>query len=276
MSDNADQIAFWNGQAGATWAALADRLDRQIEAVGEAALAALGPTPGERILDVGCGCGATSIALARRVVPGGEVVGVDVSEPMLAVARRRGAGVPGLSFQEGDASAMAFGSPFDAIFSRFGVMFFARPVEAFAHLRQGLKPDGRMAFVCWQGLERNDWMRRPLEAALPHLPPPAPPDPQAPGPFALADPDRLGAILRQAGFRSIRLVAWEGELGAQPLGEAVELSLRLGPLGRALQENPDRHEAVARAVSAALAAEADAMGWVRPRAAAWIVTARAS
>ncbi|HWA62483.1 MAG TPA: methyltransferase domain-containing protein, partial [Caulobacteraceae bacterium] len=194
---NAGQAAYWNTLAGATWVAMQDKLDRQIAGVGAATIAVLDPRPGEKILDVGCGCGASSLELARAVGATGEVLGLDISAPMLEVARRRAAeaGLAQARFQVGDAQVWPFEpGTYDALFSRFGVMFFADPTAAFSNLRRALKPDGRMTFLCWRTVADNPIMTVPGAAAaklFPAEPPASPPDPNAPGPFAFADGERL-------------------------------------------------------------------------------------
>ncbi|MFM8411336.1 MAG: class I SAM-dependent methyltransferase, partial [Alphaproteobacteria bacterium] len=152
---NAEQIDYWNDMAGPKWVALQESLDRQIGPLGAAAMAAADLQPGERVLDVGCGCGATSIELARRVAPGGAVLGVDVSTVMLEAARAAAgrAGAEGLEFANADAqTAPLTPAGFDVVFSRFGVMFFADPTAAFANLRRALRPGGRLAVVCWHAI----------------------------------------------------------------------------------------------------------------------------
>ena len=149
---NAAQVAYWNDAAGQTWAEMQEALDRQLAPLGRAAMAALAPTPGERLLDIGCGAGQTTLELAAAVAPGGEVLGLDISRPLLEVARARPA-VPGVRFLEGDAQTHAFEpAGFDGAFSRFGVMFFADPPAAFANIRRALKPGGRAAI---QGITIN-------------------------------------------------------------------------------------------------------------------------
>ncbi|MGL4543820.1 MAG: class I SAM-dependent methyltransferase, partial [Polymorphobacter sp.] len=238
---NAEQIDYWNAKAGETWARFQEQLDRQIAPLGAAGIRALAPQPGERILDIGCGCGATTLALAAEVAPGGSVLGLDISQPMLDVARRRAAGVANVAFREADAQTDDFGrGGFDAIFSRFGVMFFADPQAAFANIATKLAPGGRLTFVCWRPLVENDWMRVPLAAALPLLPPLPPPDPLAPGPFAFADPDRVRALLTGAGWHSVNVEPWDADIGSGDLDATVDLTFRVGPLGMALREFPDR------------------------------------
>jgi SAM-dependent methyltransferase len=272
---NAAQIAHWNEVVSGTWIALQDKLDRQIGPLGSHALEALAPRPGEAILDIGCSCGATMLDLAAHVGADGRVVGLDVSEPMLAVGRQRAneAGAANIAFRAADAQTYPFEeAAFDAAFSRFGVMFFADPTAAFANIRKSLKPGGRLAFVCWRGLMENVWMKAPLDAAL-HLFDPLPPtDPHAPGPFALADPERIRAILTGAGFAAVSVTPHDQPIGGGTLDEAVRLSLKVGPLAALLREHPQHQDAAAEAVRRALAAYDGPDGVCLPSA-TWIVTA---
>ncbi len=277
-SDNAAQIDYWNATAGQTWARFQEQLDRQIEPLGLEAMRALDPAPGERILDVGCGCGQTSLELATRVTATGAVFGADISLPMLEVARARpvpnGAATP--DFRQVDAQSGELGEgAFDAVFSRFGVMFFSDPVAAFSNLRKALKPDGRMAFVCWRPFQENLWMRAPMEAAQPFLPPSPPMDPTAPGPFAFADADRVRKVLADAGFSDVTLHAFNTSIGGSSLDQTVDLAFRVGPLGAILREQPELAPTVDGAVRSALAPYETPSGVLMP-AAVWIVQARAS
>jgi SAM-dependent methyltransferase len=162
---------------------------------------------------------------------------------------------------------------FDAAFSRFGVMFFNDSVGAFANIRVSLKPGGRLAFVCWRALAENPWMQAPLQAALPLLPPVAPPDPTAPGPFAFADASRVRSILSQAGFVSVTISPFDTLIGGEDVEQALRLALRLGPLGRALREHPALEDDVAVAVRDTLSKYVTPSGVLMP-AAVWIVLAR--
>jgi SAM-dependent methyltransferase len=274
-SPNEQQIAFWNEAGGTLWAAEHERLDRQIRALGAEGLKVLAAAPGEKVLDIGCGTGRTSLAIAEAVGASGHVVGVDVSRPMLAVAEAAGARVPQLRFIAGDAQTFPFDEGgFDAVFSRFGVMFFADPVAAFANIRRALKPGGRLVFVCWQPLALNDWMRLPLEAALPLLPPLPPPDPLAPGPFAFADGERVRGILEAAGFSAIALAPHAQPIGGNSLAETLDLTMKVGPLGAILREAPALAPGVTAAVEAALVPHVrDGGVWLQ--GAVWIVSARA-
>ncbi len=210
---NADQIEYWNGPEGQHWADHEARFDAMLVPFLEPVLGAAAVGAGDRVLDVGCGNGALSRGAAAR---GATVTGVDISAPMLARARER-ASAEGLSidFVEADAQVHAFAEPFDAVVSRFGVMFFADPAAAFATIARGLRPGGRLAFVCWQGQHLNEWVAVPALAMLPIVGPPDLPPPDAPGPFAFADPDRVAGILEGAGFTDVAV-------------DAVSLPLLLG------------------------------------------------
>jgi len=277
-ADNAAQIDYWNATAGQTWARFQEQLDRQIEPLGLEAMRSLAPAPGERIIDVGCGCGQTSLELAARVTATGAVSGADISVPMLEVARARlvpdGAATP--DFRQVDAQTGDLGEgSFDAVFSRFGVMFFSDPVAAFSNLRKALKPEGRLAFVCWRPFQENLWMRAPMEAAQPFLPPSPPVDPTAPGPFAFADSNRVRTILADAGFADVTFHAFNTSIGGSNLDQTVDLAFRVGPLGAVLREQPDLAPTVAGAVRSALAPYETPSGVLMP-AAVWIVQARAN
>jgi SAM-dependent methyltransferase len=274
---NAEQAAYWNDAAGRTWAEVQEALDRQLGPLGRATIAALAVMPGERILDVGCGSGQTSLELARLVQPNGAVLGVDLSAPLLEVARRRASGVGSLSFAQGDAQIFPFApESFDAAFSRFGVMFFADPVAAFINIRRALKPGGRLAFACWRTADENPTFTLPMQAAAPYLPPiPPAAEPEAPGPFAFARQERVRGILAAAGFEAVKIAPHDEAVGSGNLETAVALSLRIGMLGRFLNDNPSLREVAAQPVQAALAAH-DGPEGIKLDAAIWIVTARSS
>ena len=274
-SPNASQIAYWNEQGGKTWAELNDLLDREIHGVGMQAIEALAPAAGERLLDVGCGGGQTTVALAARVGASGAVTGVDISRPMLELARKRADRLPNVRFVEADAQVRDFGEgAFDAIFSRFGVMFFADPTAAFANLRRALRAGGRLVFACWRTPGENPFMTGPAMAASALLPAPAgpPPDPTAPGPFAFADAERVRGILQGAGFEPVALEKLDLQLGGVSLQDALTLALRVGPLGARLRENPELAPRVRESVREVLAANLkDGQVWMP--GAVWIVTA---
>jgi len=271
---NAAQAAYWNETVGPSWVALQDALDGQLRPLGLKAMEVLAPKPGERLIDVGCGCGDTSLELARRVGDAGAVLGADISAPMLAVARRRAeaAGLAWARFAQADSQVEAF-EPADGVFSRFGVMFFADPTAAFANLYKALKPGGRVAFVCWRPLAQNPWMTVPMAAVAPLLPeplPPAPPD--APGPFAFADRDRLRGILAGAGFTDIAIEASDQKIGQGDVEAATLIALNAGPVAAAARTYPDLKHRIQAAVRVALAPYETPDG-VRLDSSVWIVRA---
>lgn len=267
MPGNVDQIALWNGPSGETWVAMQERLDRQLFPLGRVAMDALAVRPGERVVDIGCGSGQTTIELAARVGSAGRVVGVDISEPLLALARRR---APDLAFVAADAQRHRF-EPADAAFSRFGVMFFTDPVAAFTNLASAVR---RLAFVCWRRAEENPMMTVPIAAAVAAgLPAPESPPPDAPGPFAFADRDRVAQILAAAGFDEIEIVAHDEPIGGSDLDASVDLAFHVGPLARQLREHPALRASVTDAVRAAIASYVTD-GLVAMPSATWIVTAR--
>ena len=275
---NADQIEYWGGEAGDKWADGQEKLDDMLEPYGLAVMDAVDVGMGERIIDVGCGCGATSLALSQRVSLLGSVFGVDVSGPMLHRAGERAAevGATNVGFAMADASTYPFEPAMaDLVFSRFGVMFFRNPVEAFANLHGALKPGGRLGFVCWRSLDRNSWIHVPRDAALKHLPAPEPAEPDEPGPFAFADADRVNSILRAAGFSGIVMERYDVKVRNKgTLDEVVEFVTTLGPTSRLLEdaEGEARDAAIAE-VREALRSHHDGEA-VHLDAATWIVTAK--
>ena len=240
---NADQVAYWNAEVGQRWAKFQDEIDAMFLPLTQAALDRAAARPGENVVDIGCGCGATVIELARRVGPRGSVLGVDVSAVMLARAAARIAGLHPARLVEADASSHPFAGTANLVFSRFGVMFFDDPVEAFANIRQALTPGGRLVMAVWRRLAENPWAAVPLAAALPHLPPQPPPDPHAPGPFAFADSARVRSILSEAGFSEIEIDPHDTMIRLGGSGEAAEAaarSLEIGPVARAVRDADQR------------------------------------
>jgi SAM-dependent methyltransferase len=277
-ADNSEQIAEWNGTLGERWVAMRQEIDRFVVPFGNAALKAAAPQPGERAIDIGCGCGDTAIEIARMVGAAGAVLGIDVSRPMLAVARSRGAlaNCAHLAFRDGDASEAALPANTDLLFSRFGVMFFSQPSPAFSHLRNSLRAGGRCVFVCWRAPRDNPWAMTPLSAARAAMDvTPAPTDPDAPGPFAFADEQRLRAILSGAGFGDIDVRRFDAaiSLGATPRS-AAESVVQVGPVSRLVREVGAEHlPIIVDAVERALAPLAAPTGHVSLSGSTWIVSA---
>lgn len=277
---NAEQIEYWNRVAAPRWTRFQEQLDAQLAPLGELALDRARLGGGERVLDVGCGTGQTTLALAGRVGPAGSVTGVDIATEMLEVAahRARVAGLENVRFENADAQTHPFeAGGFDRAYSRFGVMFFADPPAAFANLARALAPGGRLSFVCWRALAKNPWMALPVAALSPHVELPPPPAPGAPGPFAFADPDHVRGILEAAGFRDASLEPVEQPLaigGGGSLDDSVAFLLQLGPAAAALREaGAHVPPAVSEAVRHVLAPFATPAGVIMDSA-AWLVTAR--
>jgi len=277
-SGNAGQIAYWNGPIGKIWANEQEKRDRDHVPFTEAGLALGAPKPGERVLDVGCGSGTTTLLLAQRVAPGGEAVGIDISGPMLALARRRAAErqIP-VRFIEADVTDHAFApETFDLVFSQFGVMFFADPVRSLRNIRQAVKGKGRLAFVCWRGPFENPWSAVPESAARPFLPPAAPSSPDAPGRYSFANPDRVKSVLLQAGFHDVGIEKFDTRihLGSTP-EEAASSSIDAGPLLRTLADVDEATRAKVRAAVTERLAREQGPDGVFLTAGAWLVRASA-
>ncbi|MAB15163.1 methyltransferase domain-containing protein [Parvibaculum sp.] len=282
---NDDQIKYWNGRSGEKWVANQARMDRVLAPYSQAVIETLAPEKGERAIDIGCGCGVTTRAIAERTGKEGLALGVDVSRPMIEHARALAAAENNpAEFLLADASSHIFDGPgFDMLASRFGVMFFADPDAAFAHLHGTMKPGGRLAFVCWRPLTENSWFHVPLFAALEHVEAPEPPAPGAPGPFAFQDKDRVNAILSGAGFGDISIDQLDAEMTMgrtdSDAGDAVEdalhQSLEVGPFSRLFVDLDDtaREKAIG-AVRKALAAHNTDRGVVL-NGSVWLVTANA-
>ena len=277
-ADNSEQIAEWNGALGQRWVAMQREIDRIVVPFGDAALKVAAPQPGERVIDIGCGCGDTSIEIARIVGEAGTVLGIDVSQPMLEVARSRGAlaNCAHLAFREGDASEAGLPANTDLLFSRFGVMFFSQPSRAFSHLRKSLRTGGRCVFVCWRTPRDNAWAMTPLSAAGTAMGiTPTPADPDAPGPFAFADDERLRTILSGAGFGAIDIQRFDAvlSLGATPRS-AAEGTVQIGPVSRFVREVGAEHlPIILDAVERTLAPLAAPDGHVSLNGSTWIVAA---
>lgn len=241
---NLAQVEYWNQVAGPKWVALGAAMDRRLARAHEILLAAADLQRGQAVLDVGCGMGTTTLASAERVGSTGQVLGVDISVPMLEEARRRIAecGVANVAVIEADAETHLF-TPFgfDRLVSRFGVMFFADPVAAFRNLRRALCADGRLAFICWAPLADNLHWQIPLEIAERALGRSAARPDRAPGPLALSNVTYLRGILEQARFTRIGITTEPVPIiGASPEEEA-SLAFRMGPSARLIEEHaPDR------------------------------------
>jgi SAM-dependent methyltransferase len=271
----AEQAAFWNGPGGQGWLAAYARIERSIAGFGQAALDAAAARPGEQAIDIGCGTGGTTMALAKSVGPTGHVLGLDISAPLIEAARAKR--VDHATFVLGDAVAHPFqAGQYDLVFSRFGVMFFAEPVMAFRNFLRALKPGGRLAFICWRTPQENPWGLVPLGAARPFLPPMPRPGPEDPGQYAFGDRTRVERILKEAGFgtptmQPIDQPVWMGD----SLDAFLDNAGRFGPLARAFAEAPAADvEKAKEAMAEALRPHVGADGLALPGA-CWLVTANA-
>lgn len=271
-----DQAAHWNQAGGQAWVELQGLMDTLNKPIEDVLIARGDPGIGGRVLDIGCGAGGTTLAMARQVGPKGLSLGVDVSAPLLELARRRAEaeGLEAADFLQGDAETLEMGAGFDAAISRFGVMFFTDSDAAFANIRSSLRPGGPMVFACWRSPKDNPLAGLPLEAAAHLLPPMPKGDPLAPGRFAFADPLRVRGILERSGWHDITIEALDAPTPIA-LDDLVTLSLKLGPMANALRQQDQATAAkVQEAVRAALAPHAK-NGIVPMTAACWLVTARA-
>lgn len=270
----------WAGAMGERWLANLDRFEGMIAPIGDAAIAAAGFAPGESVLDVGCGGGATSRVIARLVGPKGRVLGADISPALVEEARRRAAAEKqgNVEFRLVDAAKGALpAAAFDVLFSRFGVMFFEDPFAAFRNLRAAVRPGGRLAFACWAAPIENHWILSVIGALARHVEL-TPPAPRAPGPFAFAEADYVTEILGSAGFSDINVEAWRGDLlvGGAGLDAAAAADFVVNALsiGEIIRDKPQAlREAVIADVAAAFRPFETVQG-VATRAMSWIVSAR--
>ena len=281
MSDrntsHARQVEAWNGAMGAQWAANEARTERGLAPVLEALLQWSAPTQGMRIVDVGCGAGGTTLALANAISPTGEVIGLDVSAVILDAARTRLADTRNARLELADALTWTLdGPPADLLFSRFGVMFFGNPVAAFANLRRALKPAGRFAFAAWAALEDNPWINLPLQAALTVIPPPPPADPEEPGQFAFGNPARVQRILHDAGYSPVRHRAFDFTMRypSDDLARTAAGLTNMGQLARILRDRPDDERSRAADAVATALAPLVKDNWITLPARVWLFDAR--
>lgn len=270
-----DQAEFWNQEGGRRWVENIAHVEHMIAPLTAELLALAAPRAGERVLDVGCGGGLTSAAFAAAVGPEGRVLGLDVSAVILAVAQRRHAGIPNLTFEIGDAATMKL-ADFDLVVSRFGVMFFPDPVAAFTNLRRAVRSGGRLSFVCWRALDENPWMGEPARAAFTVLPRPDPTPPGAPGPFAFADPTRVRAVLGAAGYADVEIKGLDLTLDLGSLDDGLAQMTRMGPAAAGYAAADDATRAAVRDVlRATLESRLDG-DRVRMPGAMWLVRAEVS
>lgn len=274
---NADQVAYWNGPGGKHWTDRQQLQDIVLSPVSEVLIDRAAVKAGDAVIDIGCGCGATSFDLLHKVGPTGRVAGIDISEPMLGRARELAPKDAPVEFVLADATVYPFApTSTDVLFSRFGVMFFAQPSDSFANMRKALRPSGRLVFACWRTPRDNPWMMLGLQEAYKHVPKLPEMKPDDPGPFSFANEERVRRILGEAGFSGVGLERVDLSLDiatGRGLEAAIETILAIGPTSRALENQPqDKIEAVTQLIRTALAAHQK--GETVPLGGSiWIVTA---
>jgi SAM-dependent methyltransferase len=283
MSDSNESTITTDGRLAAfqeVWVREAHRADDTGGQFGEAMLDAAQLRAGDRVLDVGCGQGTDTLKAAQQVAPKGSVVGVDITAPLLDRARRRVAetAIDNVEFVQGDAQVHPFEeAAFDVVISRFGSMFFADPTAAFANLNRAIRPGGRMAIVCWQGLLQSEWAAVAVGAVVPHVGMPDITDlgpPGAPGPFAFADGDRLKEIVEAAGLSDVTLEAITRPMRiGEDIEDAVAYITALPPPNPLVGKPADKVAAAVDALREALAPYSTPEG-VMMNGTAWLLTAR--
>jgi ubiquinone/menaquinone biosynthesis C-methylase UbiE len=264
----------WTDDIARRWLANEEAMERAMTPFGAAAVVLAHVLPGERVVDVGCGGGPSTLALAEAVGPQGRVLGVDVAAPLLERARQRLAGRPHVELVQADAQTFPFTADHDLCFSRFGVMFFADFAAAFRNLAGALRAGGRLAFVCWRRFEDNPWAAVSF-AALRRVLPQAKEPVDGPGPFAFADATRTRELLAGAGFTGIAIDPFDAPVNMGPdVQTAVHLATHSGPTGRALLDtDQETRAAVREQVTAALSPHLGPGGVFLPGS-AWLVHAR--
>ena len=253
---NDSQAEFWNGPMGEKWVRLQTGLDEIFESALSELIQTSSPTPGERVLDIGCGGGASTLAAAKLVLPAGHVTGIDISRPLLnrAAERCKSAGLANIEFLEVDAQVHPFEiGAYDLAISRFGVMFFDDPVAAFRNIGRAMKSAGRICFLAWAAIDdENPWFSIPRDIAVARLGPPPAAAPHSPGPFAFAEIERVERMLRDAGFADVKGARTQIKLSfGGGIDDAAQLMLSVGPAGRLLiqyEAGPDVAEDIRREI----------------------------
>lgn len=248
---NADMLAFWNGVGGHIWVDRQKHTDITLEPVTDALLDFAAPQTGERVVDIGCGCGEPTLAFARAVGPSGQAVGLDISGPMLAEAERRAsaASIANVRWRQADPATAKL-DEYDLLTSAFGVTFFGDRVAAFTNMRRDAAPNARMALVCWRSLAENPWMEVPMAAVASHLPPQPKSAPNAPGMFAFADPAHVTEVLTATGWAPPTFEKLDMDLdiaAGHGLEEAVIQSTQIGAVNSWLRNQSE--EIIAAAIN---------------------------
>lgn len=264
-----------NDTYGRKVVAVTKSYDAQLKPLGDLALGKLDAKAGEKIADIGCGAGQTCLQLAGSVGETGTVLGVDRSPVLVDYTTTRAYSVPQITIAQADASTYAFETGgYDAVFSRFGVMAFPEPIAAFSNFHRALKPDGRLAFVCWRRFDENELDYLPFRAAAAHLPAAEVEAVGASYPFSFADAGNIKSVLGAAGFGNLKCEAHDMLVCAGNVDQTLELCLRAGPLGQRVRAEPSLRAKVIAPVRDALARK-DSPDGPYMNAAVWVVTATA-
>jgi SAM-dependent methyltransferase len=249
---------------------------------GEVAMAAHPPHPGDRVLDIGCGFGDTTRRLAELVGEGGEAVGIDVAEPFVELAREEAAaaGLAQVEYRLGDVQIADLGGPYDYVFSRMGVMFFANPVQALRNVRAAMRPGGRACFVVWRRKLDNSWVWEAEQVVEQYLEHPEETDEPTcgPGPFSMANADTVSEQLQIAGFEAVELRRSDLPMPMGTLDQAVDLTMAIGPAGEVLRLWGDRAEEIRPRIASEIRAALERFqteDGVRAPASTWIISALA-
>ena len=272
---NGGQAAVWNGSGGLGWVEIQDVTDRLFQPLEELLVDAIDAGPAGRVLDVGCGAGVTTLAIARRLGAGGSCTGIDISEPLISAARNRAEREDvGARFIQADAQRHTFEpASFDMIVSRFGVMFFDDTAQAFANLRTATDQGGRLRLIVWRSPAENPFMTTAEQAAAPLVTIP-PREPDAPGQFALADEQRVRTLVEKSDWSRIEIQPID-VVCTMPEDDLVRYLTQLGPLGRALAEmDTAATDRVVEAVRPAFDRYVEGSE-IRFTAACWMVAAQA-
>lgn len=270
---NQKQSEFWNGEAGQRWVTFSDQLDQMLMPFARLILDEADISDQEDVLDIGCGGGALSILAANF---GKSVLGVDISQPLIDLGWQRSKMMDSVDFARVNAASLALDKKRDVVLSRFGVMFFSDPVQAFANIKAQCKPKGRMVFACWQSPGKNDWAKAPLEAAMPFFKEmPTPPEANAPGPFAFSDESYVKDVLTKAGWTSVECQDWTHviPLPGETAADAAAFMMEMGPLSNIIKDQNLDFPAVQAALTSKLEAAVHADGRVELQASVWIVKA---
>jgi len=274
---NTKQIKFWNSHFGIAWANNAEATDFVFSNITHAIIQAASIAPGDRVIDLGCGSGGTSIAAANQVGPTGRVLAIDVSEPMInrVKARNTALKLQNLSILKGDAAVFPFKSDeYDVLVSRFGCMFFDDPKNAFRNIGSALRHGCRLALAVWRHPRENPWAMEPISIAKQFIDMPPRPGPEEPSPFSFSDPDRVKIILSDAGWSNIDFAPLDIQL---PLGrsdgEALTFLTQMGPLAVPLAEATKKNYTKAiSSIRDLLDTKKNNDGIVRFAAGCWIIT----